>query len=296
MDAAPACPTATHACVAPVPSGWSGPVVGTQAASSAPLAECPANFATEAKRVFEDLVAQGSCACECPGVPANVLCSNASIEAREGTSTFACNELCQGACSLSLPPGGICTSGGSDINDAPALRISLGRVSNSGSCSPPLESNDFEAQFARQERYCSGEVLAASCPDEGLCLPTESDEPFASLCIFQEGDHECPAAYPEKALRFEGFDDTRTCSSCACTGPAVNSSCGGTVSIGQAGTSAACLEQDITTNGCIAHNPGTPVGARYAPAAEFTCSPSGAELSGEATAVDPVTFCCVADA
>jgi hypothetical protein len=127
-----------------------------------------------------------------------------------------------------------------------------------------------------------------------VCLPNVNDAEFSAMCIYQRGDHECPAGYPAKETRHESIADMRECSECSCGGPAVGQSCGGVVSIG-ANTSNGCpVEVQVTATSCIA-NPVSTQGltaARYAPAPDTTCNLTGGEKTGEVTAADEVTFCC----
>ncbi len=294
-DAAPACPADTHFCAAPAPEGWSGPVIGAKAGTLAELAACPAEFATEEKLVASELAVAGECSCDCPGIAAGVLCSDAVISAVNGTSVQQCNAICAGGCATALKPDATCAASlDSDITAAPAVRVSLGKIQNSGTCGAAIESNNFAAEFAEQARYCSGSAIEASCPASGECLPVSSDASYDSVCIFQAGDQECPAEYSEKTLRFEGLTDDRSCSSCSCSGPAVNSSCGGQVSI-FSGTASPCGgSATVLTATCTAKTAAQAITAKWNPAATFDCSlSSGGVESGEAAATDPVTFCCL---
>lgn len=57
------------------------------------------------------------------------------------------------------------------------------------------------------------------CEDDELCV-TRPAIPFDStVCVLQEGEHDCPrdTDYSERTLYYTNFDDTRACPNCACT-------------------------------------------------------------------------------
>lgn len=296
-DATPACPGETHFCAAPAPEGWSGPVAGTQALAGETLASCPDSYPTEEKLVFSELVESGACNCKCPGAAKDVACDNGFIGKAAGSGftclqgiSVGCFNIGDPPCTLSLPPNSSCigTQSNNTLKDVSTIRVFLGKIKASGSCSDAVQSDDLDAKFASEERHCGAEASPASCPAEGLCLPSAGDSDFASLCIFQSGDLECPAEYPDKRLRFEGIADDRSCSDCSCHGPAIGTSCGGAVSLG-------CNAPNIFTDSCTAHTPGQAITARYTPNEKnMPCSAVGAELLGAATPTDPTTFCCLA--
>lgn len=286
-DATPACPEATHFCAAPAPTDWSGPVAGTQAEQSATLAACSGDYATEASAVFEGLVSAGACSCTCSGNATNMTCSNATLAERSNCVGCSAIETCN---SLQVPSNNACTSVPGTLGDKDILRVSMGAVTGSGDCAEGQASDDLSSFFASQERYCSADSVVASCPADGVCMPNVVEPAFGSMCIFQAGDHECPTSYPAKELRYQGFDSTRACSACSCSGPDAGSSCGGTVEIGDGAcisviqiTASSCVTNLISSNGSS--------GARYQPGS-FACAPSGAEITGEATPTGQTTFCC----
>lgn len=292
IDAAMACPESTHFCAPTPPEGWTGPMAGTEALSGEALSTCPASFPTEEKLVYENIVATGECSCTCPGVSSGFTCGNAVLDGRSGTGITQCNQMCLG-CLVLIPPTGACTTAdNSELASSPAMSVSLGRITNTGQCSNALESNDLEASFERQARYCSAPPVEASCPEAGTCLPNTDDASFDRTCIFQAGDLECPSDYPTKHLRFTDLEDTRSCSSCNCSGPAVGTSCGGTLTYSRIDVQPTCALTTVSASGCVT-KPQVGLTAKYVPGTSFSCSKSGAELSGEVTGTEPTTVCCL---
>lgn len=287
IDATPACPVDTHVCAGAPPVDWNGPVMRAHGAMTDTLAECAAE--TEARHVYGELLAEGDCTCSC-GAASNVVCSNGSVQSREGTSAVECLQLCSAgpACSVSLPPT-TCQSITSLTGDA--IRINVGNIS-SATCSAATTTDSIdEARFEEQSRYCSTTTeTELSCGGQDLCV-AKGPEGFApEMCIFREGDHACPESgpYTERFVEYQGIDDQRSCNACGCQAP--SGSCGGSVVISD-GT---CAPITTATGGCML-NLNTYQTATYTPGAH-SCTPTGGGVSGAATATGPVTFCCQAPA
>ena len=120
------------------------------------------------------------------------------------------------------------------------------------------------------------------------------------MCIYHEADVSCPDAYPDKHLVYAGFDDQRTCSSCACSAP-VGSSCTAALSVFKDGACSVPLlgSLPISSSGpaCVDLVPaGLPLGSKTVTALAYAagnCMPSGGEASGTVEASGPSTFCCL---
>jgi hypothetical protein len=97
------------------------------------------------------------------------------------------------------------------------------------SCQSEVERIAPDPVWDLEVRGCRGAELGAECDDQGRqCVPRAPAGFEDWLCIFSEGDLECPAGdYSEKTLLHSGVDDTRACGPCACDMPPV-SSCTGT--------------------------------------------------------------------
>lgn len=296
-DAAPACPEATHTCAGAVPTGWSGPVAGTRAGIGETLAECSGEYGSEAALVGEAVIAQGSCSCSCSGTATGVDCGDATVVERPGTTGADCI-LCPVAgttCnSHAIPSDGVCELIPGNVGDLPAVRVFIPGVTNSGTCDEPSVSNDIASFFASDERYCSAEAIAGSCAEAGPCVPKVSDSAFTAMCIFQSGDHECPEAYPAKETRFQNIDDGRNCSACSCVGPAIGTSCGGTVHFGMNNSVDCASTVQVTATSCITNPVATSgvIAGRYVSDPNTACSLEGGVQSGVVAGAGQTTFCC----
>lgn len=119
-----------------------------------------------------------------------------------------------------------------------------------------------------------------------------------SACIRTDGDASCPGSFPTKHTFFDGADDTRDCSPCACGAP-VGSLCTGRVSLYEDTTCATQLEAiSVASSGsaCVdVQPPGAPLASArlsmlaYEPG---TCPATGGEPTGSLTPTGPTTFCC----
>jgi hypothetical protein len=174
-------------------------------------------------------------------------------------------------------------------------------------CKPsgPPPPRDGAMPGTTNVRACRG-VANPPCLDPGLlCVPTaEPPPPGFSQCIFQRGEHACPATYPVQRLAFEGIDDNRYCSSCACEEPK-HSTCTSMVSAFSVFTDADGCQQpegSVMTNEvdtqCLSLAPGVVTNIQgilaSPPVYEAgTCKPSGGEVIGEAELVGLSTFCCL---
>jgi hypothetical protein len=63
--------------------------------------------------------------------------------------------------------------------------------------------------------------MGGSCDGgDGVCIPRAPGGYDERLCIFAQGDNECPAgAFSEKSLLFSAVQDDRGCTECECGSP-----------------------------------------------------------------------------
>jgi hypothetical protein len=243
---------------------------------------------------YDDLDAQGGCSCSCgnDNKPSSVTCSEAKVSVYSSTS-FNCNVFCQTGCpSVKVPEGGTCVALNGNFDDYNNWYVGRGTI-QSATCKPAELSNSIaQAEFQVEERYCAAPSEGYSCSAGGTCVPQLDEGLEPELCIYRDGDHECPADYTEKTLRFQSFNDDRACSACECEEP--TGSCGGAVS-GHSASS--CSDLGIAYNaGCTAQPSVLPAYLRYHRDSNLSCTPTGGELVGSAEAAEPVTVCCQAPA
>ncbi len=287
-DATLACPEATHSCLAAPAVGWEGPVIGTRSEVGTALPDCTNDF-MEAILVYEGLDAIGGCGCECPGNATGVQCGPAEV-----IEISACAGIPTAYDVLSIPSDSCVPL--VTISQEPALQVNLGKVINTGACSVN-STNTLNASFEYQERYCIAPESAAACPSGASCM--QNLDSSVATCIYQEGEHECPAEYPEQEMRHTSLSDDRACTTCECLGAANGPSCGGTVILGDLGIDCNFEEtarQFYDANQCKTsilenYHYGTYLGA-VTPTLACGGRESGGVLQGEASGVGLTTFCC----
>jgi hypothetical protein len=101
--------------------------------------------------------------------------------------------------------------------DSGSLYMYAGTQGNP-SCSADVERVFPEPTWDLEVRGCRGAELGSECDDQGRqCLPKAPAGFEDWLCIFSEGDLECPSGdYSDKTLLYSGVTDTRNCGPCAC--------------------------------------------------------------------------------
>lgn len=276
--------TADELCVARAAPGWSGPVA-VAAAAAAP--DCPAEFPASAFDAGSGVDAPSAqCSCQCGELsgscPATVGFSNYSSTDCSGTPVEVVDDLAPSTCQAY-------TSGRFEI------------AAPSTSCEPlgTVVPNVPAPSFSERVRGCSGATLGGTCDNSGICVP-EPPAPFDELCVYRDGEHECPTGYVVGSLVYQNLDDTRACpATCNCSpvggvcelgvniynGPSGSSMCGDL-----AGSRTVSSDEP----NCIA----TGNRVAYFSAPTFNegsgqCSGADPSPTGSVTAVEPITVCCV---
>lgn len=198
---------------------------------------------------------------------------------------------------------GACTSEGAVVAGVQSLTIAP--LLMSGSCAPveppvPLNHTSSWSSLARACTFDPG----GECAAQGeVCSPWSSPPEGFRLCVAHPGDVDCPGVggYVDRHVAYEGIDDTRGCTPCACGAPA-GSGCSALISVFEDG---ACSAPDLVVaatvtaagSSCFDVPLGSTLGSKSASVVAYTpgaCEPSGGEPMGSAEPALPVTFCCLA--
>jgi hypothetical protein len=218
------------------------------------------------------------CDCQCSDPGAGISCTATLFQDDPG-----CNQAVFQPASWPLQEGA-CTP----ISTFTAYRATAGTFSANGStCQPQPSVNVPPATWATSVVAC--EVSNPdSCSVNGSCLPDTE----APLCVWVEGDVDCPAGpYEVQVVHHQDVDDQRECSECSCGTP--EGTCGGSVVLQTNGCGIQFLAAGSVTvgDGCTDVNNGANR-AKYNPTNDGACPASGGEASGQAAPAGPVTFCC----
>nr|AYM54561.1 hypothetical protein [Racemicystis crocea] len=305
-------PTCPGQCVPGFSFDWLGPVlVWMGPASEASMVQCPPEAPTANSTRFADLTAPNACAaCSC--APPEGSCElPTTITARAA--------ICPGAGAWVTPfdaPAawdGSCTDlnaipQGKDCGGVPCVQsvtIAPLQVVESG-CSPiegPPPVQVLPASWGSAAILCNTDKLEGEelCMDPGLtCAPRSAPLPASfHRCIYKDGVHECPPAYPVRNVVYERFEDNRTCSPCQC-GEAMGSTCTAALSFFQDSACSVPLPLTLGASSvkamCGDAPPGLALGSKFATEPVYTpgvCQPSGGEPQGAAEPVGPATICCL---
>ena len=270
-------------CYEDAPAGWSGPFRLVVGPAFDPVDACPATDPDQVDLVYNDLaIPGGECGCECQS---DYDCGTVPISNPPFTAD------CDFGVPLPPPfPVDTCIGIVAGTYD-PTTGIMIAWqdwVDNlEQPCSvavpaPPVTP----AQWTTAGSVCDdGEDLRCG---QGHCL-TESGGP---ICVYTEGDRPCPdGEYSDRSVHYRTIEDTRACNDCNCQpfpGEALcameffdDQVCGALFEFSTSDDGFACY--DLTT---------FPAGFSLNLAQADVCYADDPGMSGEAQAVDPVTFCC----
>lgn len=272
------------------PAGWSGPVIfltGTE--ESPPI--CPGSAPTASFQAFSGLnVGEPACDCSCESVPlAAQSCGNVQLGLR-GAPCGVVPDLLQGVAiqnqcnpmTGTMQPGGpyCCWAVG------PSVWIA------SEDCASQLAADIPPIVWEAAHVACA---LPTGCQTSGACAPTL--EPGQELCVYADGDVECPAAFPDKLATSGGANDTRACSACTCGEPA--GSCSGEIRIRDGGCGGGFPSELVRLDINACHIPSDAlfgvesiaVDGFFAPSGG-ACAASTSEPEGSVTTTEARTVCC----
>lgn len=272
-------------CAAPVPNGWSGPViVAAVPRDDGSTPDCPAEYPDAALAQFQELSADDAvCGCTC-GAPSDVTCGTAQLEAFGSSSS----------CAAGIGTEDVSTSGCTPISTMTSEYWEASAASvTGGTCAPDPQVTVEPFEFETLVAACGGATATRNCEGGGECVPAPNDPFAARACIHQDGDLECPPGpYAEKILTYGGADDTRDCSTCTC-GTATGQ-CTGDVRLSTDSCSTFTGGDIPTSTTCTGSTAMVSInGARFVPTDnDAACAPTVGQPMGEATANQPVTICC----
>jgi len=136
-----------------------------------------------------------------------------------------------------------------------------------------------------------------------ICLPDDQIPPGFAMCIFKDGENDCPtepgSVFTEQHFFYKGVEDDRQCSACTC-GPPEGSACTATISIYTNSTcSLPALDQKTISSAGTAcldiQLPGQALRSKSAGSTTYIpgmCPAMGGDASGSAIKTKPATLCC----
>lgn len=266
-------PAACETCMATVPEGWQGPLV-LGAGETAP--SCAAPYTAVVFQAAEDISGEdASCGCECgdPGVDCDSLQVQYADTCEQPPDVENFDEA--DTCHNTTPTG-------------PTTGVLFAPISGTEVC-PPSLVRTIPAPNLTEVVLCGGALSQETCGTDELCAGAIPEGFAETLCIAQDGEHECPEAYPNARPVFGGLADSRDCTECSCSsGDSFGCSatlelfsavdCEGTPTRGASGTDS-CFD--------------SPASIRFSePTVTGDCTPSSVDAIGTVVGEEPVTICC----
>lgn len=270
-------------CAPVIPNGWTGPV---KAGGNA--VDCNGGFADPAGAFFTEFdPGEEDCACDCQ--PVDAACAD-TVEVQvwgEGGCAGVPDFTVEVGTTACTPIEGPFPPELSDIGAASELSmdfVTIGPVLvESGTCEGVASFN--EGGFADSVQLCAPTVEPSMCEDGGPCIADNTD-----VCVWQDGEHDCPDGYPEVITGFSGSDDQRECGSCDCGSP--EGLCDSSITL----QTEACGDVVTATNSdCEMTGNADLAAATYSPGAtDITCGggTGTAPLTGSVEPTNPITICC----
>jgi hypothetical protein len=276
------CPSGLD-CVASAPPGWQGPV-DFGAGNPAPACPSGTSGVLDGHQGLNAPNAQCS-TCTCAD-PSGVTCSDPTVR-------FFSDQGCATACGEAKATAS-CSQASLLCAAATSISREVFSTPSGGSCAPSTEVPTLPMiSWSTNGIGCQRQGPIVSCGPNEVCAhgPTAT----FNLCIYQSGDQACPSGpYTNKHVFFQKFDDTRSCSDCACGSPQVDCS-GGAVTLSPNTNCSNGIQSSVPAScgvdGILATDP-VYVQLVTPPTPSGTCPPSGGQPTGSATPASPVTVCC----
>lgn len=267
------------ACGELAPVGWFGPAIYARVVGGGAMPDCPDAFSALGPSVLEGWNDPGPAICECScelSTPLN--CSSYAYS----HNSASCNTY-----NLYTPVTTMCANA-----NLTGWTQFYSNPQNFPTCMQESSETFPPPAWDAQIRSCklADDTAGQACGDGGTCLPTAPEGFEAGLCIYKDGDQECPAgAYANKSVFYANVEDTRECSNCSCGSASATCTaplqvfegpdCEG-VPLAEIAPNSACTQ---VTGGSVAmagdDDGGCPVSSPAEPAGAIV--PSG-----------PFTFCC----
>jgi hypothetical protein len=276
------CPP-SHACIAPAPAGWLGPVALVGNGGDA----CPDEYPVLEVDAFTEIAAAPAlCSCECDTSP---LCGALVGSDLESACTFPTPILDS---TLFAEPE-VCTA--IPAIDGAGLHLAF-EPDPAGSCLPTGTVGVPTPTPADRVMVCNTPLVASGCAGGDLCIPAFAEDSLHAPCIARTGAHECPPNYPIVQSAFTSTADDRGCSPCECTAPDGVASCNANVRLSSTDD---CSDQvvpdaDVGVFTCIETAGLVLTHLQYAAIDTYVggCEPSGGLPMGAAEPAEPITICC----
>jgi hypothetical protein len=285
-------------CVPALPTDWKAFVRANSAAFPGVATMCP-DGGTPETYVDTPTNAAAVCdACTC-GAPMGQSCDYPTFNFYN--NSVMCNGGVGGVYVWAYQDG-ICGAINNDVTNgnASAEMVDTSDLVVAGSCAASGGAATLPAPWTNQVDVCSLAVAEGACGAGNVCVPEGSAGYTGPTCVVRDGDHPCPAAFPNSmngATAYAGETDTRGCSSCACAAPAGTACSNGSYTVMD---NDSCNGTSVTYSDTGCHNvsglfndsTGSAVTVQGVPSGG-SCATSGGAPTGAVAPSGPVTICCL---
>lgn len=278
----PTCPP-SHACIAPTPDGWLGPVALVDEGGDA----CPDEYSQLEFEAFTEIVAAPAlCTCECD---TSMLCGALVGSDLESACTFPTGIL--DTATFTEPD--VCTP--IPAIDGAGLHLAF-EPDAMGSCVPTGTAALPEPAPSDRLIVCAAPLVEPGCPGDERCVPVLAEDTLHAPCVVRTGEHACPDAYPVLHGAFTSVSDDRECSPCACSPTDGPAACDAMLRLSSTDD---CSDQvvpdaDVGAFTCVETAELVLTHLRFSAIDAYVggCEPSGGVPTGAAEPAEPVTICC----
>lgn len=282
----PAC-QALVTCTEAAPPGWVGPVeVYRGAAPPTCAGPFPAQAISGGDSAQGGAATCSTCSCGTASTPFAACSSSPDLKVY----------LVGGSPALDCNAGAEVLWSGSCFQPNRHFRL---RSEIPGSCTPsPQTPSVPPAEWTTKVVACQPPPLAAgTCAGGNVCSPRPEPTFGQKLCIATtSGDVPCPAGpYSDRSVVFTAFNDTRSCSACACGSTTIPCATGVALYTDTSCNTPNFASSDVTT--CLAPNAlgSAKLTSTGAPKTDLAaaCAATQSTPSGGVTGGSPATICCL---
>ena len=264
-------------CGVAAPDGWFGPTARARLTGGAPLPDCPAEYPEPGPTVLEGYNDPGPAICEC----------SCEVNAVQSCTTYAYS-YGDAACSVYVNFLQFTEECHDFTIDGAGYFYMFQQ--NQPFCQAMKNEELPEVPWDADIRSCKLPDLPTSCGDDGVCTPDPPEGFEPGLCVYAQGDLECPAGpYATKYTYYSGADDQRDCSNCTC-GQAV-ATCTGSMYVYDGAGCGGNQVADVPSSGQCTPAVGASVGLNFT--GESSCPvATPPEPMGTIAPTGEFTFCC----
>ena len=278
------CPDPGQVCVV-TPVGWDGPAVLYDGPDDA-MTQCPATSPDLVLQAASGLVDEPAACAPCTCTAASVYCQG------HGFTPYG-NVTCNAAVGWSS--GGVMgnSCGSLSASGVQGIILNATTVDVTG-CMPGGGTATIPpAKWGASVLMCTNADASTCTSGVGRCVNPAVAPWESGVCVFHEGDVECPAGFPNRhVLATKGEEvDTRGCSACACP---QSFSCNPTFRFYSAANCSGLVIASNQANTCIALGAAANLNSYDVDwnAVSGSCPSAGGQPTGQIVPGNSITSCC----